>query len=167
LYEIRLPLHVAIISERELLDNFTKNIVFVIAPTFDRFYLHYQNLKLIVNFEKKKLTSIYNQLAIEGDIKFNILSREILVESREIKQFLHNCGDRSYENILMPHYVWYIEFYLNIRSKETLSHYMIVDASAHKYDRKYSIVKNNSGVSINFADKSMTDKAQLSKLKEI
>ena len=159
--------HVAVISEKQLLENFTKNTVFVIAPTFDRFYLHYQNLKLIVNFEKDKLRASYNQLDIEGDAEFNILSREILVESREIKQFLHNCGDRSYESILMPHYIWYIEFYLNVRSREKLSHYMIVDASAHKYDRKYSIIKNKDGVSINFADMTMTTKDQLSKLKAI
>lgn len=159
--------HVAIISERELLENFTKNTVFVVAPTFDRFYLHYQYLKLIVNFEKNKLKELYDKAYEEEQIKFNVLSREILVESREIKQFLHSCGDRSYENILMPHYIWYIEFYLNVSTRGTLSHYMIVDASAHKYDRKYSIIKNKNNVSINSADTTMTNKNQLSKLKEI
>lgn len=67
----------------------------------------------------------------------------------------------------MPHYVWYIEFYVNICSKNTLSHYMVVDASAHKYDRKYSIIKNKDNNSISFANKSMICKKQLSKLKEI
>lgn len=159
--------HVAIISEEELMSEFNSCEVFVVAPTFDRFYLHYQYLKLIINHECENLKAKYEALEVAKSHTINIKTREILVESSVLKQFLHKCGDDSYENVLMPHYVWYIEFYVNKIMLSTLSHYLIVDASAHKYDRKYSIIEDYNGDGMHFAGKKMIVKQQLSRLQKI
>lgn len=155
--------HIAIVSTDELDEIFANEVVYVIAPTFDRFYLHYQNLKPIVDIQKIKLEKDY---LLKG-IKTDLVSRELLIESCKVKQHLTSCGDRNYENTMMPHYVWYIEFYLNFKDINNLSHYMIVDASSHKYDRKYSIIRNKDDLSMNFARHTMSEVKQLALLKKI
>jgi hypothetical protein len=155
--------HVAIVSKKEMDTIFKQETVFAIAPTFDRFYLHYQHLRPIIDIQKIELKKRY----LSKNIEVEIVSREILIESSELKQFLHSCGDIDYENIIMPHFVWYIEFYLNVSNSKNLSHYMLIDASSHKYDRKYSIIKNKKNLSINFAKQTMTNVKQISKLNKI
>tara|TARA_R110002050_G_scaffold297442_1_gene458925 strand:- start:402 stop:1109 length:708 start_codon:yes stop_codon:yes gene_type:complete len=107
--------HVGIVSEEELLSRFSNlQTVFTIAPTLDRFYLHYPYLKLMVqNYYKNKIQETYEKTGFT----VNIITREILVESSKLKQFLYNCGDSSYTSIIMPHYVWYVEFYLNTKKR--------------------------------------------------
>lgn len=161
--------HVAIIEENEILNELKNTTVFVIAPTFDRFYFHYQYLSLIID-EYKELAKEdikINVRNIEGIDSFNINTREILVESSELKQFLHQCGDNSYENVMMPHYVWFVEGYLNDIQESNLIHYFVVDASAHKKDSQYCIISNNQGIGVNSAEISMQIKKQLSKLKKV
>lgn len=141
--------NVAIIPEEEFIEKVTESEdVFVIAPTVDRFYLHYKYLKIIVE-EQKRI--IKNEIAavIEVDAEdIKVFSREILVESAYLKQFLHEMGENRFENIVMPHYVWYIEFYLEEKSLEGLSFFTIVNASSHKLDRNHSIMRHEDGDSI-------------------
>jgi len=159
--------HVAIISEEELKEQFINHIFFVISPTFDRFYLHYQYLELIISHQTKKLEAQYASLFELKGNKINIKTREILVESYRLKQFLYKCGDNSFESVAMPHYVWYVEFYLNDISEKNLAHYLIIDASAHKMDRRFSIINDINGKSVSFANTKMKNKKQLSRLKKL
>lgn len=159
--------HVAIISEEELKAQFENCTLFVISPTFDRFYLHYQYLELIVKHQVGKLEKQYRELPVLKGNKINIKTREILVESSFLKQFLYKCGDNTFESVMMPHYVWYVEFYLNTIEKDNLSHYLVVDASAHKKDRRFSIINDINGNSTSCASKKMNQKEQLSRLKKL
>jgi len=163
--------NVAIISEDDLKKHFYDDTVFTIAVTFDKFYFHYQYLKLIVDYHKQQSKNEFLNLKQTNNkeliTNINILSRELLLESCEIKKFLYKCGDCTYNDVMMPHYVWYIEFYINEIKNNNLSQYMIIDASSHKYDKKYNIIKNIHGQSICFANTSMSNKQQLSKLHKI
>jgi uncharacterized protein YdbL (DUF1318 family) len=67
---------------------------------------------------------------------------------------------------MMPHYVWYIEIYLNEIKEENLAHYLIIDASSHKRDRNFSIIKDQNNISINFVNK-MKNKKQLYRLTKL
>ncbi|PLY10351.1 MAG: hypothetical protein C0626_05035 [Arcobacter sp.] len=159
--------HVAIISEDDILKELKQTNVFVIAPTFDRFYFHYQYLKLIIEEYKNWTKKNLEKSDLKDKNTINIKTREILVESCKLKQFLHTCGDDSYESVMMPHYVWYVEGYINEVLESNLTHYFVVDASAHKRDRQYSLICNNKNVVVSFANNSMKNKKQLSRLKKI
>ncbi|MDN5101380.1 hypothetical protein O8C83_11180 [Aliarcobacter butzleri] len=159
--------HVAIISQEELKEKFNDCSVFVISPTFDRFYLHYQHLELIINHQIEKLERQYNSLAELNGNNIKIKTREILVESCLLKQFLYKCGDNTFESVMMPHYVWYVEFYLNKVEKSNLAHYLIIDASAHKSDRRFSIINDINDTSVSFVNTKMKNKMQLSRLKKL
>lgn len=130
--------HIETVSEKKLKDVFLENDIYIITPSFDRFYLQIPNLNLILEETKKTIIEKY----FDKNEKIDILTREVLAESAKIKQFLYGCGDEEYDSVCMPHYVWYIEFYLNEKKLENLAFYMIIDASAHQYDRQYSIIKN-------------------------
>lgn len=132
--------HIETVSEKKLNEVFLENDVYIITPSFDRFYLQIPNLNLILEQTKKTIIEKY----FDKNEKIDILTREVLVESAKIKQFLFGCGDEKYDSVCMPHYVWYIEFYLNEKKLENLAFYMIIDASAHKYDMQYSIIKNKT-----------------------
>ena len=158
--------HFAIISQEELNKIFLEQQVFVIAPSFDRFYLRYQYLALMVNHLTNKLKQEYLSFKELSENQIQINTREFLVESSLIKQFLFKCGDNSFEGVMMPHYVWYIEIYLNEIKEENLAHYLIIDASAHKRDRNFSIIKDQNNISINFVNK-MKNKKQLYRLTKL
>lgn len=145
--------HIELVSEAELRSAFSATDVYIITPSFDRFYLQFPYLNLILNETKKIILHNY----FKGFTGINLLSREILIESSRIKQFLSKCGDDSYDNILMPHYVWYIEFYLNEKELANLSFYMIINASAHKNDREYSIINNKDSLPVITAGVNMTN----------
>ncbi len=150
--------HMAVVLESELLNILKKEeISYLIAPTFDRFYLKYSTLKLIVRQSIEKLKS---KLPIKN---YKIKSREILVESAKVKQFLYSCGDKSYSEVFLPHFIWYVEFYLE---RELLA-YMLVDAVAHKSDTIYSLVRNKNGQSVNIVGETMTIPQPLSLLVDI
>ena len=84
-----------------------------------------------------------------------------MVESCKLKQFLSESGDNSFENVKLPHYVWYVEYYLNnTKKEETLLYYMLVDATAHKLDRIYSTIRNEGGELFRFAKSTMKIKVQ-------
>lgn len=156
--------HVETVSESKLKDVFSKTEVYLITPSFDRLYLHFPYLYLILKETKELL--IDKVFQNNKDIK--LLTREILVESASIKQFLNGCGDDSFESVEMPHYVWYIEFYLNFKELENMVFYMLVDSSAHKLDRTYSILANAAGQPLSMARESMkTEIKQLSLLTNI
>lgn len=159
--------NVAIISQEELKEQFESCHVFVIAPSFDRFYLHYQHLELIINHQIEKLERQYNSLPELNGNTIKIKTREILVESSLLKQFLCKCGDNTFETIMMPHYVWYVEFYLSEVTESNFAHYLIIDASAHKSDRRFCIVNDINDISVSCVQTKMKNKMQLSRLKKL
>lgn len=157
--------HIEIVSEVELLSVLDKQQVYLISPSFDRFYLHFPYLKIIIDGVKDELKRKFL-----GDYPdFNLTTREILVESCKLKSFLNEAGDNSFDNVTLPHYVWYVEYYLNEnKNKESLVYYMLVDATAHKLDRIYSIIRNVDGELFRFAKTTMSvEVKQLSLLTDI
>lgn len=158
------PAHIELVESRQLHSILWGNDVYVITPTFDRFYLHYPYLSLILDETK----SVIKETFFPKIDEVNMITREILVDSTKLKQFLCECGDDSYESVKMPHYVWYIEFYIDEKVKENLAFYMLVDATAHKLDRTYSIITNNIKDPIMIAKLQMTNEVkQLSLLTDI
>lgn len=157
------PAHIELVSQKKLHDEFSKNNVYLITPSFDRFYLHFPYLYLIIQETKDIIKQRYFSKGATSELE----TREILVESSQVKQFLHECGDDSYEGIEMPHYIWYVEFYLN-RKENSLVFYMLVDATAHKLDRIYSLIANDQGQPIMTAKSAMKNEIkQLSLLTSI
>jgi hypothetical protein len=124
--------HTGMIESKELENILNQNDVYVIAPSFDRFYFHYPYLDLLLRRIRTKLG---------GKIGEKVFSRELLVDSGALKQFLYKHGDHSYAEVEMPHYVWYVEFYGGKRTQENLFAYMVLDASAHKFDQVGSIIQ--------------------------
>ncbi|WP_455757065.1 hypothetical protein [Sulfurimonas sp.] len=156
--------HVETVSEAKLKDVFSKTEVYLITPSFDRLYLHFPYLNLILKETKKLLID----KVFESNENIKLITREVLVESATIKQFLNTCGDNSFESVEMPHYVWYIEFYLDSKELKNLVFYMLIDASAHKLDRTYSIILNTNNHFVSIARDSMkTEVKQLSLLTSI
>lgn len=148
--------HIEVVSESKLKEVFAQTEVYLITPSFDRFYLHFPYLNLILNETKELL----HDTVFQGNAAIQLCTREILVESSKVKQFLSNCGDDAFASVEMPHYVWFIEFYLNSKTLENLVFYMLIDASAHKLDRRYSILSNIRGEPISVARQSMTSGVQ-------
>jgi len=66
----------------------------------------------------------------------------LIVDSKQLKRFLSEENNLPiFDEISLSHYLWYVEFYDNIRGlAENLIGALVVDASAHKYDRYYSIL---------------------------
>lgn len=158
------PSHVELVSEKKLNEIFSKNNVFLITPSFDRFYLHFPYLYLILKETKNLIIKRY----FDNNQSIKLITREILVESSCVKQFLCKCGDDTFESVEMPHYIWYVEFYINNKEKENLVFYMLINATAHKLDRTYSIILNNSKQPIITARSSMKNEIkQLSLLTKI
>ena len=149
--------HITIVDEEELLSVLSSHQVYLISPSFDRFYLHYPYLKIIIDETKDSL----ERKCFKNYPQINLTTREILVESCKLKQFLSESGDNSFENVKLPHYVWYVEYYLNnTKKEETLLYYMLVDATAHKLDRIYSTIRNEGGELFRFAKSTMKIKVQ-------
>jgi hypothetical protein len=111
--------------------------VYVITPSFDRFYFQYPYVQMQV----RKIVEFLGRNA-----SYSIKSREILVDSGTLKRFLYIHGDKSLAEVSMPHYVWYVEFYKGEKSVESLYAYTVLDATAHKYD--HACVIRGSGGSV-------------------
>lgn len=114
--------------------------VFLMCPRFERFYFPFESAEKLV---EEAINSISTSTK-------NFVARKILVDSRNLHKFLEQeLGVNDYKNISFPHYVWYVEFYSEIRGrKENLEYIMIIDASAHRDDKTYSVIKTHNNKAV-------------------
>ncbi|CEG12308.1 conserved hypothetical protein [groundwater metagenome] len=128
------PLFSIIVPKEKLLQKLMGWNVVLICPIFERFYFPLESAENLVKEVVKSAVSAKNQ---------NFVARKILTDSRNLHKFLeYELETEDYKNVSFPHYVWYVEFYSEIRGKkESLEYIMIIDASAHKDDEIYSTIK--------------------------
>ncbi|PKP57165.1 MAG: hypothetical protein CVT88_09265 [Candidatus Altiarchaeales archaeon HGW-Altiarchaeales-1] len=134
------PLFSIVIPKKELEEELTSylgesnNEIFLICPIFQRFYFPFESVEDEIECFQKE----------EGHSK-KLVPRILLVDSKNLHKFLENTvKNDDYKDVAFPHYVWYVEFYSEARGKEkNLEKILIIDASAHKNDKIYSIFYTN------------------------
>ncbi len=128
------PLFSIIVPKEKLLQKLISWNVVLICPIFERFYFPFESAENLAKEVVNSAVSAKNQ---------NLVTRKILTDSGNLHKFLeYELETKDYKNVSFPHYVWYIEFYSEIRGKkENLEDIMIIDASAHKDDKLYSAIR--------------------------
>ena len=118
--------------EEKKIRDFLNNIydeereeTYLIIPTFDRFYLRYPSLYILINLILKK----YIKENFENVEKLKY--KATLVDNVKLKKEL-----KDVVNIDMPHYVWYIEWFNGVDKIG----YSIIDSTGHKSDVYYSMI---------------------------
>ncbi len=131
------PLFSIVVPKEKLLQKLISWNVVLICPIFERFYFPFESAENLAKEVVNSAMSAKNQ---------NVVARKILTDSRNLHKFLeYELETEDYKNVSFPHYVWYVEFYSKIRGKEeNLEDIMIIDASAHKDDRLYSVIRTNN-----------------------
>ena len=118
--------------EEKKIRDFLNNIydeereeTYLIISTFDRFYLRYPSLYILINLILKK----YIKENFENVEKLKY--KATLVDNVKLKKEL-----KDVVNIDMPHYVWYIEWFNGVDKIG----YSIIDSTGHKSDVYYSMI---------------------------
>jgi len=116
--------------KKEKLEKFLKEIydekeenTYLIIPTFDRFYFRYPSLVILLEVVIKDII----EQKYEG--VDNLSYKATLIDSVLLKRKIKSISKYS-----MPHYVWYIEWFVD----EDKIGFSVIDATAHKNDIYYS-----------------------------
>jgi len=82
--------------------------------------------------------------------KSKLKFRFLLTESNKLKNFFSEEGIHDLDDASLPRFVWYVELYDKVRSKEHLLNSIVIDGLAHKDDVIYSIIPSAQGSSYTF-----------------
>ncbi len=120
------------IDSKQIVESIAKckdncNNQYAIIPTFDRFYFRYKELYVLIHTKLKNLVI----KKIETDVA--ITYKVALLESKHIVRKY-----KKYENMILPHYVWYIRWFEN----GIMVGISIIDATAHKSDNIISLIED-------------------------
>jgi len=134
--------YTCIISKSELMEalrgkdsNESKNS-FLIFIEFDKVFYGYRYLYYYI---LNRLKEISPELA-------PLETRSLIIDSSFLKQILNKNGITTFNDVPLPHYVWLTEWYNGKRGKtHDLMYLSLVNAASHKYDYKYSLLKDKEG----------------------
>lgn len=116
-----------------LSESLKKGGVFCFAVEPEKVFLSVEDVEEIIN---KRL---------KGTIAEKYERRYLITDSNIIKTFLYRDNEIDcFEYQVLPHYVWYIEFYDGIKGKiDNLTGALIIDATAHKGDHLHSVLSKD------------------------
>ncbi|PKP58652.1 MAG: hypothetical protein CVT89_02490 [Candidatus Altiarchaeales archaeon HGW-Altiarchaeales-2] len=114
--------------------------ILLLYPEFEREYFPLSSVLRCVLQIQEHISRTYKIQKEEID------HRILIIDSKKLKKELWNKGIHEFDELSIPHYVWYIEFSKKGNPYELLG-CILIDASAHKNDSKYSYIsyeKNGS-----------------------
>ncbi|PKP61200.1 MAG: hypothetical protein CVT88_00740 [Candidatus Altiarchaeales archaeon HGW-Altiarchaeales-1] len=151
--EPKFSIKVSVEQLMEILELQNGEEIAILCPEFERIYFPLEsvqhNTESIIDGISKDATKTEGVRNAFADILKNKSYRILLADSKKLKEFFSENNVTDFNNYSLSHYIWLVEIYSEKRGDPNdLKGYLLLDASAHKYDTKYCFINSSNGKEI-------------------